>query len=257
MLDYNIFGCICLSMRILYKLTIFFVVPLFLLSACSTGFKLGNYDDPYETVNRKSHEVNKAIDKNVLRPSSKVYSKVLGQKPREAISNFSENWGLPKDFVNYTLQGDIGNVSKTTGQFLINSTVGIAGLFDPSERVGINARGTDFGETLHKWGVSEGDYVEIIFLGPSTERDTLGKVADLVLDPLGFVLNPWQSRLRSTANVGNVLGNRAALGSTIDSVLYDSADSYAQTKLAYLQGRRFRLNPEISEVYSDPYEMTE
>ena len=102
--------------------------------------------------------------------------------------------------------------------------------------------------------VSEGDYVEIIFLGPSTERDALGKVADLVFDPVGFLLNPWQSRLRSTANVGNVLGNRAALGSTIDSVLYDSADSYSQTKLAYLQGRRFRLNPEISEVYSDPYE---
>ena len=56
------------------------------------------------------------------------------------------------------------------------------------------------------------------------------------------------------AIVGNVLGNRAALGSTIDSVLYDSADSYSQTKLAYLQGRRFRLNPEISEVYSDPYD---
>ena len=241
-------------MKLLYKPILFFVVPLFILSACSPSFKLGNYDDPYENVNRKSHEFNKAIDKKVLRPSSKVYSKVFGEKPRNAISNFSENWGLPKDLVNYTLQGDIGNVSKTTGQFLINSTIGIAGVFDPSEKFGINARGTDFGETLHRWGVSEGDYVEIIFLGPSTERDALGKVADLVLDPVGFVLNPWQSRLRTTANVGNVLGNRAALGSTIDSVLYDSADSYSQTKLAYLQGRRFRLNPEISEVYSDPYD---
>ena len=61
------------------------------LSACSPSFKLGNYDDPYENVNRKSHEVNKAIDKKVLRPSSKVYSKVFGEKPRNAISNFSEN----------------------------------------------------------------------------------------------------------------------------------------------------------------------
>ena len=241
-------------MKLLCKLILFFVVPLFCLSACAPSFKLGNYDDPYENVNRKSHEINKGIDKKVLRPSSKMYVRVLGQKPRTAISNFSENWGLPKDLVNYTLQGDVGNASKTTGQFLINSTIGIAGIFDPSEKFGIIARGTDFGETLHRWGVSEGDYVEIIFLGPSTERDALGKVADLVLDPVGFVLNPWQSRLRSTANVGNVLGNRAALGSTIDSVLYDSADSYSQTKLAYLQGRRFRLNPEISEVYSDPYE---
>jgi phospholipid-binding lipoprotein MlaA len=238
----------------LCKPLLFLAVPFLILSACSPSFKLGNYDDPYETVNRKSHEINKTIDKKVLKPSSQVYSKVLGQKPRNAISNFSENWGLPKDLVNYTLQGDIGNASKTTGQFLINSTIGIVGVFDLSEKFGINARGTDFGETMHKWGISEGDYVEIIFLGPSTERDAVGKVADLVLDPLGFILNPWQSGLRSTANVGNVLGNRAALGSTIDSVLYDSADSYAQTKLAYLQGRRFRLNPEISDVYYDPYE---
>ena len=75
-----------------------------------------------------------------------------------------------------------------------------------------------------------------------------------IIYTVGFVLNTWQSRFRTAANVGNVLGNRAALGSTIDSVLYDSADSYSQTKLAYLQGRRFRLNPEISEVYTDPYD---
>ena len=183
-------------MKLLYKLIFFFVVPLFCFSACAPSFKLGNYDDPYENVNRKSHEINKGIDKKVLRPSSKMYARVLGQKPRTAISNFSENWGLPKDLVNYTLQGDVGNASKTTGQFLINSPIGIAGIFDPSEKFGINARGTDFGETLDRWGVSEGDSVEIIFLGPSTEWDALGKVADLVLDPVGFVLNPWQSRLR-------------------------------------------------------------
>ena len=241
-------------MRNLYKPTLLFIVLLFFLSACSPGFKLGSYEDPYENVNRKSHELNKAFDKRVLRPVSKAYAKALGKKPRSVISNFSENWSLPKDLVNYTFQGDLGNASKTTGQFLVNSTVGIAGIFDPSEKLGLKARGTDFGETLHRWGVAEGDYVEIIFLGPSTERDALGKVADLLLDPVGFVFNPWQSRLRSTANIGNVLGNRVALGSTIDSVLYESADSYAQTKLAYLQGRRFRLNPEISEVYSDPYE---
>ena len=241
-------------MRNLYKPTLLFIVLLFFLSACSPGFKLGSYEDPYENVNRKSHELNKVIDKKVLRPASKAYANALGQKPRSVISNFSENWGLPNDLVNYTLQGDIGNASKTSGQFLINSTVGIAGIFDPSEKLGLRARGTDFGETLHRWGVAEGDYVEIIFLGPSTERDAIGKVADLLLDPVGFVFDPWQSRLRSTANIGNVLGNRVALGSTIDSVLYESADSYSQTKLAYLQGRRFRLNPEISEVYSDPYE---
>ena len=241
-------------MKPLYKFRLYLFLSLTFLSACSSGFKLGNYDDPYENVNRKSHEFNKVIDKKLLKPSSQVYASVLGKKPTMAISNFSKNWGLPKDFVNYTLQGDIPNVSKTTGKFLVNSTLGVVGIFDVAGKFGIHARETDFGETLHKWGFSEGDYVEIIFLGPSTERDALGKVADLVLDPLAFTLNPWQSRLRTTTNIGNVLGNRNALGVTIDNILYESADSYAQTKLAYLQGRRFRLNPEISEVYYDPYE---
>ena len=118
----------------------------------------------------KATRLIKALIK-VLRPSSKMYAKVLGQKPRTAISNFLENWGLPKDLVNYTLQGDIGNASKTTGQFLINSTIGIAGVFDPSEKFGVTARR---GMILVKLCTSgeflKGDYVEIIFLGPSTER---------------------------------------------------------------------------------------
>ena len=131
---------------------------LFCLSACAPSFKLAIMT----TLTRmliENHEINKGIDKKVLRPSSKMYAKVLGQKPRTAISNFSENWGLPKDLVNYTLQGDIGNASKTTGQFLINSTIGIAGVFDPSEKFGINARGTDFGETLHRW-----EFLKVIML---------------------------------------------------------------------------------------------
>ena len=92
-------------MKLVTKLALFLILPLSFLSACSSSFQLGNYDDPYENVNRKSHEINKAIDKKVLRPSSKIYARALGKKPRSAIANFSENWGLPKDFVNYTLQG--------------------------------------------------------------------------------------------------------------------------------------------------------
>ena len=121
-------------MKPLYKFRLYLFLSLTFLSACSSGFKLGNYDDPYENVNRKSHEFNKVIDKNLLKPSSEVYAGVLGKKPTMAISNFSKNWGLPKDFVNYTLQGDIPNVSKTTGKFLVNSTLGVVGIFDYVDR---------------------------------------------------------------------------------------------------------------------------
>ncbi len=76
-------------MKLVTKLALFLIVPLSFLSACSSSFQLGNYDDPYENVNRKSHEINKAIDKKVVRPSSKIYVRALGKKPRSAIANFS------------------------------------------------------------------------------------------------------------------------------------------------------------------------
>ena len=83
-------------MKLLYKPILFFIVPLFILSACSPSFKLGNYDDPYENVNRKSHDINKAIDKKVLRPSSKAYSKVLAKSLGMLFQTFLKIGGCQK-----------------------------------------------------------------------------------------------------------------------------------------------------------------
>jgi phospholipid-binding lipoprotein MlaA len=113
---------------------------------------------------------------------------------------------------------------------------------------------TDFGETLHIWGVGEGAYLEVPFIGPSTERDLAGAVVDILIDPLNQL--PRKERLAATgAKVAGKIADRGRYSDLTDSVLYESADSYAQARLLYLQNRRFELGQTSDEgSFVDPYE---
>ncbi|MEM8592882.1 MAG: MlaA family lipoprotein, partial [Pseudomonadota bacterium] len=110
---------------------------------------------------------------------------------------------------------------------------------------------TDFGETLHVWGVSEGDYLELPLLGPSTTRDFLGTVVDFLIDPLNPVIDSPESYYALGARGASGLNARNRFGDSIDSVLYESADSYAQARLIYLQNRRFELSRNAGEAGID------
>ncbi len=126
-------------------------------------------------------------------------------------------------------------------------------MFDPAKAAGSPGTTTDFGETLHVWGVGEGNYVELPFLGPSTERDTVGTVVDYVLDPLKLVI-PSKNHISLYAKVGSILTERGRYSETFDSILYDSADGYAQARLLYLQHRRYNLGEAPPEdAFEDPY----
>ena len=140
-------------------------------------------------------------------------------------------------------------------RFVINSTLGFGGLFDVASDFGIEDHETDFGETLHVWGAGEGAYVELPFLGPSTQRDAVGKVVDLFTNPLSYTLDDPESYYGPVASVASGLGNRGRFSDTIDSILYDSADSYAQARLIYLQNRRFELGQEDQGAEIDPFEL--
>ena len=140
----------------------------------------------------------------------------------------------------------------------MNSTIGVVGLFDPATEFGIVGKETDFGETLHVWGAGEGNYVELPFLGPSTERDMVGIAVDAALNPWRYVLP--RKELNATTGLGlagSVL-DRSRYSETVDSILYDSADSYAQARLIYLQNRRFKLGQTAGgaadDAFEDPYE---
>jgi len=118
---------------------------------------------------------------------------------------------------------------------------------------------TDFGETLHVWGAGEGAYVELPFLGPSTARDATGTLVDLVLNPIQLLLPPDEAMAATVTKLFSRLGDRDRFSATVESILYDSADSYAQARLLYLQNRRFGLGQAgaaegADGAFIDPYE---
>jgi phospholipid-binding lipoprotein MlaA len=209
--------------------------------------------DPHEAQNRAMHEFNKAFDTALVRPASEIFGDG-DNVVSDALRNAAGNLRTPRSVVNLVLQARLEAAVQQTLRFAVNSTVGLGGLFDPATAIGLASRQSDFGETLHVWGVAEGDYIELPIASASTGRDALGTVVDFVIDPVGWVLpDPWNWVGRGV-NVASRVSERARFRDEIDSILYESADSYAQMRLLYLQSRRFELGQEAAddEIF-DPY----
>ncbi|WP_244503632.1 MlaA family lipoprotein [Shimia haliotis] len=218
--------------------------------------------DPHEQNNRGTHEFNKAIDRALLSPASSGYGNVVPPEIRDRVGDFSDHLSLPNDVLNNTFQGNLAGAGNSAARFVINTVVGFGGFVDVASLFGMKRHDTDFGETLHVWGAEEGPYVELPFLGPSTSRDTVGVVVDIFFDPFFVVLKEPTSYLSPAAYVVNAMGTRYDYQETVDSLLYDSADSYAQARILYLQNRRFQLGidsvpgegEEGFDPYDDPYD---
>jgi phospholipid-binding lipoprotein MlaA len=230
-----------------------------LVAACAAPPLPADTPDPYEARNRKVHNFNNALDQNIVRPSAFGYGGVTPGPLRTGIQNFALNLGLPGDIINGILQGQPGAAVQNTARLLVNTTVGIGGIFDPATAMGIDADPTGFGETLHVWGMPEGNYIELPLIGPSNDRDALGLVMDIALDPLRFTLPTAEANASTGIQILAGLGRRYRYSDAIDSILYESADSYAQLKLLYLQNRRFELGQTVEndadfvDPYEDPY----
>ncbi len=225
------------------------------MAGCGASPAVDGIDDPNESANRSIHAFNKGLDTALLRPASQVYGTIIPQPIRNGVSNFAENLEGPGDVVNNILQGRIDKAGQNTLRFAINLTMGVGGIMDAATWIGIPEAQTDFGETLHIWGVGEGNYVEAPVFGPSTTRDLAGRVVDFALNPLRYTLDTSASDTVVAANVASTIGDRYKFGETYDSVLYDSADSYAQARLLYLQNRRYELGQQASDdAFVDPYE---
>lgn len=229
-----------------------------MLAGCGPTKTPSTINDPYEAENRGRHEFNTGVDRYLYRPVSQAYGRILPQPVRTGISNFANNMELPGLAVNGVLQGRPKNAAQNTLRFLVNSTIGVLGLFDPATPLGLPEVETDFGETLHIWGAHEGDYVELPFLGPSTQRDVFGLVGDVVLNPLS-VLNlqyRYDQEIRAASKGAQMVGRRYTYSDFLDQILYESADSYAQARQLYLQNRRNTLSGGQSseEQAYDPYD---
>ena len=219
--------------------TVLMGAVLSIVSGCSNPGPGQEYSDPYEAQNRKVHALNLAVDSAIF-GKGEVDSPIPEPVARAA-NNFTDNLGMPSAVVNSLLQGRPDPAIRNAVRFLFNTTAGIGGLFDPATAVGLNAEDTDFGETLHVWGVGEGNFLMLPVVGPSTERDLAGKIVDAALNPLGGVFDKPESDYIHGVKVFSKVADRLTYSDAVTSILYDSADSYAQLRLFYLQNRRHEL----------------
>jgi phospholipid-binding lipoprotein MlaA len=155
-----------------------------MLSGCLTAGP--DPEDPYEDFNRQMFAFNEGVDKAIIEPVAHGYRAVTNEPVREGVGNFSNNLGEPLTFVNHVLQGKLPDAGATLGRFVINTTVGVAGIFDPASSMGIVRTKEDFGQTLGAWGVESGPFLVLPFVGPTSPRDLAGIGGDLALNPLNY-----------------------------------------------------------------------
>ena len=171
-----------------------FGVSLLGLTACSTvGSEnvptqiTAPAEDPFEGINKFSFAANKVMDRYMMRPISSGYRKVVPQQARYGIRNLLRNLMEPWTAINEILQLDFAEAGHTTARFIVNSTVGIAGLFDPAKKIGLDRHEEDLGQTLAVWGVPPGPYIMLPFFGPSNARDAFGLGVDFLVEPVSTI----------------------------------------------------------------------
>ncbi|MFZ5498998.1 MAG: MlaA family lipoprotein [Pseudomonadota bacterium] len=203
-----------------------------LLTGCATS---GNPKDPIEGFNRAMFAFNDGLDTVLIKPVAKGYDAVLPAPVRTGVTNFFGNIADLFIGVNNLLQGKPGQALSDFGRVVINSTIGILGLFDVATEAGLEKHEEDFGQTFGRWGVGDGAYVVIPFFGPRTVRDTVGLVLDVKADP---VANLSDVATRNSLLALRVIDNRADL-LPADKVIEEAAlDKYSYIRDGYLQRRR-------------------
>jgi phospholipid-binding lipoprotein MlaA len=195
--------------------------------------------DPWEPFNEKMFEFNRNLDRYVLKPVAKAYNVVMPEPFQVMISNGFDNISFVPRLVNSALQGKWGGAGRELSRFLINSTAGIGGLFDPAKDYwGIQKSREDFGQTLGFYGAAPGPYLILPFLEPLTVRDGIGKFVDTFMDPLSYYLPLFWDRIGMKA--GDIVNERALNLDLYQGFEESVIDMYSAVRHGYLQ-RRERL----------------
>jgi phospholipid-binding lipoprotein MlaA len=237
------------------KLKLLWVVVL-LTSGCTAVLEKRPVQDPWEGVNRKIFWFNDKLDVYALEPVAQAYVDYVPEPVQTGTHNFLSHWRYPQRLVSSLVQGKMSDVAEQTGRFVVNSTLGLLGLFDPATDMGMEPLETDFGVALGTHGVVEGPYVVLPFMGPSNVRDTVGKVVDYALDPLNvldFVHSDdaWKSPTLSAVRVVDIVDTRAGLLEAIKTGKESSVDFYLFSQGAYHQYRQGLISGK--ETDADPF----
>lgn len=209
------------------------------LSACATtGEEAASTTvyDPLEDWNRGVYAFNEGVDKAVLEPTAKGYRAVTNEPVRAGVSNFLTNLNQPVVFTNTVLQGKPIAAVDTVARFVLNSTVGVAGIFDLATMIDIPEHKEDFGQTLGVWGVPNGPYLMLPFAGPSNLRDATGLGVNAALNPINYAEFEGDTEFRIATGVIGAISARESLIESID-VLRDQPEPYIALRRNYTQQR--------------------
>jgi phospholipid-binding lipoprotein MlaA len=190
-------------------------------------------DDPLSPFNHVIFEFNRIFDGLILRPITSIYRGIMPEKGQEMVSNVVEDIYLPVTFANSVLQADPQNSFASFWTFTLNSTVGVAGLFDVASDAGLKYRKTDFGQTLAVYGAGPGPYLVLPVLGPSNFRDGIGHVADVFMNPFNYIDDGFSIAMWSVTAVDK----RSQNMHLIDDIYTNSLDPYSTFKSGYTQHR--------------------
>ena len=193
--------------------------------------------DPFEHVNRDIFGFNEGLDKGIVEPTAKGYRAITPKFFRSGVSNFLHNLKSPVIFTNDVLQVEPSRAGTTAGRFVLNTTVGLLGLFDVAKHVGLPPHDEDFGQTLGKWGVGPGPYLMIPFLGPSNLRDLTGQLVDFAMDPITYADFKNDDTARAARFAMDELSARTDAIEAIDTLRQTSIDPYSTTRSLYGQAR--------------------
>jgi phospholipid-binding lipoprotein MlaA len=214
-----------------------FTTSLILIAALHAGSISADENkniDPLENLNRKTYAFNSVLDDYILRPMAKGYKGIVPDPLERGILNIFSNLGEIGNVVNNTLQGKLGEAGHSSARFLINTTIGVGGLFDVAQRAGLREHdGEDFGQTLAAWGVKEGPFLMLPLIGPSSLRDAPSAFLDALADPMSSLDHvPTRNSLLGM----DLLSFRADL-LALDEVM--SGDKYLFMRDVYIQRREY------------------
>ncbi|MDX1496236.1 MAG: VacJ family lipoprotein [Salinisphaeraceae bacterium] len=202
--------------------------------------------DPFEEINRDIYAFNVTLDHYVLRPTARTYVRYTPELVRTGVDNFLTNFFYPRTMINSLLQGKIIAGGQDLGRFLVNSTIGLLGIFDVATPLGIPKHNEDFGQTLGHWGLGHGAYLMLPVLGPSTGRDFSGRIVDIAFTSTTYI----NSEPAFVITVADIINLRAKL-LRLDRAIEEAFDPYSFVRGSYLQNRRTLLydgNPPSQEA---------
>lgn len=203
------------------------------LLGCATTKETGTAKhDPYENFNRKVYSFNDKVDDYVAKPVADAYKYVTPDFMETGVSNFFNNLKSINVVLNDVLQGKLEQGGRDTGRFLMNTTLGMAGLFDVAKSVGLEQNDEDFEQTLAVWGVPQGSYLVLPFLGPMTTRGIPGAVVDSAANPATYV-SPFIP-IQALALINSRANAEGALKFIDEAAL----DPYVFTRESFLQWRK-------------------